>query len=170
MKIVTQSDSLITHAYKEYYRSILYYITYRITRRWEAEDLTQDVFVRLLDYRQILRPDTVKNFLFTISRNMVIDYLRREYKKQEIDGDLSDATTITSNETEEMILVNDLLIVEQTKLDTFPEQRKLIYFLNRFEEKSIAEIADELSLNKRTVENHLRIGRKVMRDYLRVCI
>ena len=69
-----------------YKRQILTYITYRITHRYEAEDLTQDVGVRLLDYKQMLRPDTVKYFLFTIARKIVIDYIRRYYKKQEIDS------------------------------------------------------------------------------------
>ncbi len=80
------SDNIITRSYEEYYQEILSYITYRITHRYEAEDLTQDVFVRLLDYKQMLRPDTVKYFLFTIARNIVTDYIRRYYKKQEIDS------------------------------------------------------------------------------------
>ena len=62
------SDNIITRSYEEYYQVILTYITYRITHRYEAEDLTQDVFVRLLDYKQMLRPDTVKYFLFTIAQ------------------------------------------------------------------------------------------------------
>ena len=67
------SDNIITRSYEEYYQVILTYITYRITHRYEAEDLTQDVFIRLLDYKQMLRPDTVKYFLFTIARNIVTD-------------------------------------------------------------------------------------------------
>lgn len=59
-------DDIITCSYKEYHQIILNYITYRITHRCEAEDLAQDVFVRLLDYKQMLRPDTVKYFLFTL--------------------------------------------------------------------------------------------------------
>ena len=84
--IANTYDDIITRSYEEYYQVILTYITYRITHRYEAEDLTQDVFVRLLDYKQMLRPDTVKYFLFTIARNIVIDYIRRYYKKQEIDN------------------------------------------------------------------------------------
>ena len=84
--IANTYDDIITRSYEEYYQVILTYITYRITHRYEAEDLTQDVFVRLLDYKQMLRPDTVKYFLFTIARNIVIDYIRRYYKKQEIDS------------------------------------------------------------------------------------
>ena len=77
-------DNIITRSYEEYHQVILNYITYRIAHRYEAEDLTQDVFVRLMDYKQMLRPDTVKYFLFTIARNLVTDYIRRYYKKQSI--------------------------------------------------------------------------------------
>ena len=39
------SDNIITRSYEEYHQVILNYITYRIAHRYEAEDLTQDVFV-----------------------------------------------------------------------------------------------------------------------------
>lgn len=171
MKTATQpSDCIIAQSYEEYHLSILNYITYRITHRHEAEDLTQDVFVRLLDYKSMLRPETVRYFLYTIARNIVTDYLRRYYKKQEIDSYMYDITAISSNETEESIVTNDLLAIEQGKLGTLPEQRKLIYSLSRFDEKSTAEIAEELSLSKRTVENHLLLGRREIRSFFKNCI
>lgn len=164
------TDQLITSSYEEYHSIILSYITYRITHRYEAEDLAQDVFVRLLDYKQMLRPDTVKYFLFTIARNIVIDYLRRYYKKQEIDSYLYDMTTTSTNETEEQILGNDLMSIERRRLAAMPEQRRLVYSLNRFEGKTSPEIATEMNLSCRTVENHLFIGRREMRDFFRNCI
>ena len=65
------SDNIITRSYEEYHQVILNYITYRIAHRYEAEDLTQDVFVRLMDYKQMLRPfhrhQIISNdFLFSI--------------------------------------------------------------------------------------------------------
>ena len=164
------SDNIITRSYEEYYQVILTYITYRITHRYEAEDLTQDVFVRLMDYKQMLRPDTVKYFLFTIARNLVTDYIRRYYKKQEIDSYLYDFTVTSSNDTEEKIIADDLMAMERTRLAAMPEQRRLIYTLNRFEDKSSPEIASELELSCRTVENHLFLGRRDMRDFFRNCI
>ena len=115
------SDNIITRSYEEYYQVILTYITYRITHRYEAEDLTQDVFVRLLDYKQMLRPDTVKYFLFTIARNIVIDYIRRYYKKQEIDSYIYDTMSTSTNETEEKIIGDDLMTMERTRLAAMPE-------------------------------------------------
>lgn len=164
------TDQLITSSYEEYHSIILSYITYRITHRYEAEDLAQDVFVRLLDYKQMLRPDTVKYFLFTIARNIVIDYLRRYYKKQEIDSYMYDVTATSTNETEEQIIGNDLMSIEQRRLAAMPEQRRMVYALNRFEGKTSPEIAAEMNLSCRTVENHLFIGRREMRDFFRNCI
>ena len=164
------SDNIITRSYEEYYQVIFTYITYRITHRYEAEDLTQDVFVRLLDYKQMLRPDTVKYFLFTIARNIVIDYIRRYYKKQEIDSYIYDTMSTSTNETEEKIIGDDLMTMERTRLAAMPEQRRLIYTLNRFENKTSPEIANELNLSCRTVENHLFLGRREMHELFRNCI
>lgn len=79
------SDRLITEYYEEYRRIVFFYICRRIDDRDDAEDLTQDAFLRLLEYRMMIRRDTLKYFLFTIVCNLVNDYLRRLYKKQEID-------------------------------------------------------------------------------------
>ena len=163
------SDNIITRSYEEYHQVILNYITYRIAHRYEAEDLTQDVFVRLMDYKQMLRPDTVKYFLFTIARNIVIDYIRRYYKKQEIDGYLYDTMSASTNETEEKIIGDDLMAMERMPSEV-SITRVLIFVLNRFEGKASPEIAGELNLSCRTVENHLLIGRRDMREFFRNCI
>jgi DNA-directed RNA polymerase specialized sigma24 family protein len=63
-----------------------------------------------------------------------------------------------------------LMAMERTRLAAMPEQRRLIYTLNRFEDKSSPEIASELELSCRTVENHLFLGRRDMRDFFRNCI
>ncbi len=166
-----KNDCIITRSYEEYHLAILNYITCRITHRHEAEDLAQDVFVRLLDYKQMLRPDTVKYFLFTIARNIVTDYLRRYYKKQEVNTYIYDVMSATScNETEEAIISNDLLSVERAKLATLPEQRRIIYTLSRFYDQNTTEISLRMNLSKRTVENHLLLGRKEMRTFMKKCI
>ena len=124
--IANTYNDIITRSYEEYHQVILNYITYRIAHRYEAEDLTQDVFVRLMDYKQMLRPDTVKYFLFTIARNLVTDYIRRYYKKQEIDGYLYDTMSASTNETEEKIIGDDLMAMERMRLATMPKRSLIL--------------------------------------------
>lgn len=163
-------ESIIKYAYEAYQPAILSYITYRIHHKYDAEDLTQDVFMRLLDYKRMIRPETVKYFLFTIARNIVTDHLRRYYKKQEIDTLLYDTLTYSVHDTEDACLTNDLLSLEKKKLETFAPQRLNVYRMSRFEEQSVEEIAVHLNLSRKTVENHLLLGRKEMRGYIRKCI
>lgn len=164
------SIQLVADSYTSYHRSVCLYIYYRINSKDDAEDLAQDVFLRLMDYKQMLRPDTVKFFIYTISRNLVNDYLRRHYKKQEITSYIYDHATTCTNETENQIIANDLLAYEKRKLRTLPEQRRKIYIMSRFKDKSSSEISAQLNLSRRTVENHLFISRKEIREYMKQCI
>lgn len=50
------SVQLITDSYQNYHRSVYLYILYKIGKDEDAKDLAQDVFLRLMDYKQMLRP------------------------------------------------------------------------------------------------------------------
>ena len=153
------SPQLIADSYERYHFSVYLYIYNKVNNKEEAEDLSQDVFVRLMDYKRMLRPDTVKFFIYTISRNLVNDYLRRY-----------DRTEVSHNEVESCVVADDLLACEKRRVEFLPSQRRKIYVMNRFEDKSVTDISEELNLSRRTVENHLFISRKEVREYLKQCI
>lgn len=164
------SLQLITDSYEKYHHRVFLYIYHKINNKEEAEDLSQDVFLRLIEYKQMLRPDTAEHFIYTIARNLVMDYLRRYYRHQEVTTYLYDCVPAVTDDVESRINADELLKLEKSKLRLLPPQRKKIYFMSRFEEKSILEISTELSLSFRTVENHLFMGRKDIREYIRSCI
>jgi len=164
------SDGIITSSYKEYHQYIINYISFKINNKIEAEDLAQDVFVRLLDYKLMLREETVKSFIFTIARNIIIDYLRRHFKKEEINANMYESSEKTTNDIESKLNVKEILHLEKSKLITFSPQRKIVYSLCRYEEKTVNEISETLNISRRTVENHLLTGRKIMREYIRQCV
>lgn len=164
------SDRLITEYYEEYRQSVFFYICRRIENRSDAEDLIQDAFLRLLEYRMMIRRDTLKYFLFTIVRNLLNDYLRRYYKRQEIDRYLYDTLPVTTVEPESRMVADELRRLESRRVSALPEQRRKVYIMSRFQDKSAEDIAEELNLSKRTVENHLFISRKEVREFIRQCI
>ena len=168
--ISIQANGIITRSYNEYHTFVVNYIAYKINSKNEAEDLAQDVFIRFLDYKQMLRPETVKSFIFTIARNIVIDYLRRHYKRQEISANMYEFLEKTTNDVESHLHAKEILCLEQNKLSTFSSQRKTVYSLSRYEDMSVSEISETLHITCRTVENHLFTGRKMMREYIRQCI
>jgi len=164
------ADGIITRSYTQYHPYIINYIAFRINSKIEAEDLAQDVFVRLLDYKQMLREETVKSFIFTIARNIVIDYIRRHYKKEEINANMYEYLEKSTNDIESKLHEKEILQIESNKLRTFTPQRKIVYSMCRYDEMSVSEISDTLQISRRTVENHLLTGRKIMREYIRQCV
>lgn len=163
-------DCLVSQSYIDYHTAINNYIKNRINDAEDAADLSQDVYLRLLDNKSMLRPETVKSFLFTIARNIVIDYIRRHSRKQEVSANMYEFTKEYTDSIESQIYASELLTLENGMMMTLPKQRKLIYFMDRFEEKSADEISCELQISKRTVESHLFSSRKTIREYIRKCI
>lgn len=167
---MTTSMQLVATSYESYHHSVFLYIYNKISNKEEAEDLSQDVFVRLMDYKLMLRSDTVQFFIYTIARNIVNDYLRRHYKKQEITTYLYDQASFSTNEAENQVIANDLAEQEAYRISLLPVQRRKVYAMSRFDGKSTTEISAELNLSQRTVENHLFISRKEVRKYMKQCI
>lgn len=164
------SHQLVTEAYEAYRKIVMLYIYRKIDSWDDAEDLTQDAFLRLLDYHALLHADTIKSFLFTIVRNLVNDYLRRHYKWQEISSYVYEMSPVGDVEGESRVMAADLEHQEKTRLSMLPPQRRLVYEMSRFEDKSVSDIAVSLNLSVRTVENHLFIGRREIREFIKKCI
>lgn len=171
MKDLTHtSNELIARIFMDYRQSVFFYVYKRIGKKEDSEDLVQDAYLRLLEYRTMLRPDTVKYFLFTIVRNLVIDYFRRFYKRQEVVDFLQEFSQTKTMESDSPVIIKDLQKQEWNRVRLLPRQRRKIYVMNRFEGKNLSEIASELHLSQRTVENHLFISRKEVRMYMKQCI
>lgn len=168
--INSNTNHLLEETYNSFCPVLINYIYHKIGNYESARDLAQDTFLRLMDCKQMLREDTVKNMLFIIARNLLYDYLRRHYKKQEVTAYYCDYAVITTDETESITIANDLLAHEQMKLFQLSSQRRKVYAMNRFQGKTILEISKELCLSRRTVENHLQAGRREIRKYIRQCI
>lgn len=171
MKDLTHtSNELIARIFADQRQSVFFYVYKKIGKKEDSEDLVQDAYLRLLEYRTMLRPDTVKYFLFTIVRNLVTDYFRRFYKRQEVVDFLQEFSQTGTMESDSHVIVKDLQKQEWNRVRLLPSQRRKIYVMNRFEGKNLSEIASELHLSQRTVENHLFISRKEVRMYMKQCI
>jgi RNA polymerase sigma-70 factor (ECF subfamily) len=162
-------SALIGKAYTEYYAAVFNYLRQRVGNSPGAEDLTQDVFVRLLEYGGELRECTLKYFVFTVARSILYDYLRRLYRRRHILADTTVETAEASNEVESRIIAQEFAEMERREINHLSPQRKIVYALYRFSEQGASDIAHDLALSRRTVENHIFPARqtiqKVMERY-----
>ena len=168
---VGRSQSLIAEIYNAYYTPILKYIKAHTNNHYLSEDLAQNVFVRVLDYKSTLLKETIKSFIYSIAHNIVVDFLRCKMTYNEFCINVFDTIQIPSTEkTDSKVMYGELLSIEKQKMSEFPIQRKKVYYMSRYNDFTIADISRDLGISYRTVECHLYTGRKIMREYLLKCI
>jgi RNA polymerase sigma-70 factor (ECF subfamily) len=115
----------------------------------DAEDLVQQTFLKLWQYRTSLDESlTIEHQVFHISRTVFIDYLRKQQVKSRPAASLPDNIYYLNEEFDVKKQVYQVL-------DRMPAQRKKIFELNRFEGYSYAEIAAALSISIKAVDNQI---------------
>jgi len=168
--IMTNSEQLLTSYYETHRDGICSYIARRIPRSYMAEDLAQDVFVRLWGVRETICEETIKSFVFTVASNIVTDHLRKYMLGSRLADYLIYNGESQSDCMEARINADDLAEVELKIVTSMPPRRRKVYMLSRFDGMSVGDIATQLHLSLRTVEAHLYVGRRQMRTQMRRCI
>jgi RNA polymerase sigma factor (sigma-70 family) len=171
MENTTQTpEQIVASAYKTYRATVYGFLKKRLVIDFEAEDLTQDVFIKLLNCSQMLRPDTIQYFIFAVARNLSIDYNRRFFKKLEVAQNVINESSLSANTTEDEVAYNELLYIEQKAMKKLPEQRCKVYMMSMYGQYSYKEMAEKLHISPRTVEKHLLTGRADVRRYVAAAI
>lgn len=166
---MNDSHTLIADAYRTHKTSLFHYFLKYTEDKAVAEDLTQDVFLRMLEWKQEISTLTVKNLVFRIARNLLCDYLRRLYVKRDSYSHVADSSLLYDTTTESAIIAADLYRLECRIVAGLSPRRRQAYTLSRFGGKDSSEIAELMGLSRRTAENNIFISRKIVRKLLRSC-
>ncbi|MGI5847412.1 MAG: RNA polymerase sigma factor [Candidatus Cryptobacteroides sp.] len=166
----SRQDYLVAEAYRDRYASVLRYICRRLGpgQRIDAEDLCQDVFVRLLQYDTFLNAENLPRLIYTIARNRVIDYLRRHIRTRAAQEYFFRSSPKSALTTEEQVIADELEQLENACIKRMPPRKAQVFVLYIHRGKSIEEISSSLDISPRTVENHIFRARMDVRDALKL--
>ena len=124
--------------YDQYSGKVMGYIAARVQRRADAEDLCADVFEKA--YKKIDAYDESKaslsTWIFTITRNTVIDYFRRNKVMDEPDENIA-----AEGEIDDNLLTQETLSELAAALNKLPEDLQDIIVLAYYDGKPLTEIA-----------------------------
>ena len=157
------------------YSRRIYNLAYRFTSRADAaEDLTQDVFIRV--YRSLDQYDPrqgdLQNWLMRLARNLVIDdYRRRQRTPQDTHADdLEDHTyhlRTAGNSQQREMERRELGAQVQAGIDKLSPDLRTCVILRDIEELSYQEIVDLLQIPEGTVKSRINRGRIELAKILR---
>jgi RNA polymerase sigma-70 factor (ECF subfamily) len=161
---------LVAEAYSKYHGQVLRYITSRIKHTEDAEDLAQDVFLRIIGYGEALNAVSIQYLLFRVAQNITIDYLRRHIRHREAEAEYWRNSAHTQDDVYSNVSANNLQSLIRLKVMQMPKQRQLIFKMRQFDGNTSAEIAERLGLSPKTVDNHYYMGISSVRDFIKQCI
>ena len=134
----------IAQIYTEYRPRVLGYIYARLRSVSEAEDLCEDVFEKIQLRLDSYDPGkaALGTWIYTITRNSVIDYYRKSRPSSELNESLADDTAVDD------ALLNDETLRELAEaLLALPDQLRQIVVLRYYDEMPLTEIAKRLRLS-----------------------
>lgn len=154
--------------YEQYSHKLYIFICKLLKNETEAEEIVQEVFVRLWESREKLDNSKLLNsFIFTVAYNHSIDLIRKRINTKKYLEHLKQNPLIDSAPSAiSQVEYNELNKQVEKLIAQLPERQKQIYRLHREEGLSHSEIATQLGISKNTVENHMAKALKYLRDHL----
>jgi len=144
----------------------------------EAEDLAQEVFLRVYRTRKRYRPKAkFSTWLFTIANNLAMNALRNRKRRPSVPLNVSDSGPLGPRPAEQLVQNRDaapssslqhaeLAARIRMALDKLNERQKVAVILNKFEDMGYAEIAEVMGLSSKAVKSLLSRARARLRDEL----
>lgn len=158
------------HLFMCYYPRVRFFILGLIKTESEAEDLAQDVFVKLWTIREKLTEiDSFGAYLYVLAKHATLNYIEQKQVKMYGLSAFTPEEEVEVTPYEEL-LARDLQLLVDLVVASMPTQRRTIYRLSREEGLSNAEIAEKMQLTKKTVENHLNLALKELRNAVLLAI
>lgn len=133
--------------------------------REDAEDVTQDVFIRLYSTSLSRESDEdIKAWLIRVTTNMCHSYFRNPFLRKRMHIDEKEWEQIADNGSSEQDLIERRLIMDAVM--SLPERYRMVVYLYYYEEYSIGQISNILQIKETTIQTRLARARAKLQKSL----
>ena len=149
--------------FRRWYPKVKVFLVRFINDEKIAEDLAQDIFVRIWTFGPAL--NEIKSFdtyLYKMTRNAALNYLR----DRKVGLNVMDLSLMDDADTEGIYYKQEKILVMRMLVEKMPTQRQKVFKMSRQNGLSNDQIAEILGISKKTVENHLTDALRTLRQAL----
>lgn len=161
------SHSAFNVLFRRYHEKLYYFSMRYLNTKEDAEGVVQEIFLKVWLHRAHL--DDTKSFnafLHTMARNTIFNMHRKEQYDKVYRNYAKYLLDYVHTRSHDDVVYADLVRYLEEVLDQLPPQRRRVYDMSRRQGMSYKEIADELNLSEKTVETHIRLSLKTIREAL----
>lgn len=158
------NERIFEEIFRKYYQSLCNYANSILKEMDEAEEVVQNLFLSIWEKRSDLEISiSLKSYLYRAVHNHCLNRIkhlkvREEYQQYAVN--FYDASYESVSQT---VMKNELETKIEEAIRKLPEQCRLIFRMSRFEELKYHEIAEQLELSPKTVENQIGKALKILR-------
>lgn len=154
--------------FRTYYQPLCNYAYTFLQDKEDAEEIVQSTFLNVWEKKETLSIRTaVKPYLYAMVRNACLNVIKHEKIKQKHAVEELAIGAHSYDSVSHTVAGSELELKIQQAMEQLPEQCRLVFKLSRFEELKYSEIADQLNISVKTVENHMGKALKIMREQLK---
>jgi RNA polymerase sigma-70 factor (family 1) len=167
--LISKGDkAAFEQAFRVYYQSLCNYAVPLIKDKDEAEEVVQNVFFNIWRKRGALQINSsLKSYLYRSVHNDCLNKLKHVKVKTLYAEDYRKTAGGGFNSAADTLEAKELGLKINSAIDALPEQCGNVFRLSRFENLRYAEIAAQLEISVKTVENHMGKALKILREQLK---
>jgi RNA polymerase sigma factor (sigma-70 family) len=144
------SDKLVSDLFQQHRPTLLAFLVNRVRCAETAQDLSQDVFVRLLRKGELDHDDNLGGYLYRIAERLALDFLRQAQRGpglENLDENLHCPKLLPDEITDLHQQCERLL----DAIAALPKKVRHVFLLRKIDELSYGEIAQRLGICEKTV-------------------
>jgi RNA polymerase sigma-70 factor (ECF subfamily) len=170
LRALTQSDrQAYTALYSRYLDALFQYISLFTPSKETAEEITQDVMLKIWEKRASLTEvESFKAYLFKSAKNQLINHINREKIRTRVSSQLGENGSMPANaqDTQHQVDYRQAQILLREAIQKLPPKRKQVFLLSTEENLSLDEIAARMGISKNVVKKQLYDAYASVRNYL----
>ena len=168
IRLIAGDEGAFCELYAAYKNRLIYFAMRFLKSREYAEDIFQDAFTVVWQTRRFINPEaSFSSYLYTIVRNRILNQLRDMANEDQLKEQILSQAIDSTNETNNHILLNDLKELISHALQQLTPRQREIFEMSREKQMSHKEIAEALGISINTVQEHISISLRLVRDYLK---
>jgi RNA polymerase sigma-70 factor (family 1) len=151
--------------YRKYWLELYDSAHQRLKNNQQAEDIVQDIFVNLWIRRSLVKIENLPAYLHAAVRFRVFNYVQRDLAS-EVFYEPFESIGFYQSGADGLLLEKEMMHLIQLYAETLPERRKQIFLMHINENLTTREIADQLRVSQKTVQNQLGSAMHGLRTHI----
>ena len=160
-------DIAFERLFKEHFKALHAYANVMLRDDEMAEEMVQNVFLKLWEKRDDLNVEvSVKAYLYKMVHNACLNHFKHTKTKAKYEDYATYSLPSEEESAAKKLELKELEARISEALNELPQQCRIIFQMSRFEELKYKEIAEQLGLSIKTVENQMGKALRIMRTQL----